>query len=41
MKLKRLPKNIHNLRVGNGFFFEYFINDLKILDKFITPKFKL
>lgn len=38
MKLKRLPKNIHNLRVGNGFFFEYFINDLKILDKFITPK---
>ena len=38
MQLKKIPKDIHNLRVGYGFYFEYFFNDLKKLKKYLTPK---
>lgn len=32
MVIKNIPKDFENLRVGNGFFFEYFIKNLNQLD---------
>ena len=38
MILNKIPKDVHDLRVGFGFFFEYFIKDLKQITNNINSK---
>lgn len=36
--LKKIPKDIHNFRVGYGYYFEYFLKDIEQIDKYLTSK---
>ena len=38
--LNKVPKDISSLRVGLGFFFEFFINNLRNISKNVNPKFQ-
>lgn len=37
-KLKSIPKDIYNFRVGYGYYFEYFLRDFDKIKRFISPK---
>jgi len=37
-KLKSIPSDIYNLRVGYGYYFEYFLKNIFEIKKYISPK---
>ena len=37
-KLKSIPHDIYNLRVGYGYYFEYFLREFSEIKRYITPK---
>ena len=40
IEIKKIPKDITSLRVGFGFFFEHFTNDLKDIARSVSSKFQ-
>ena len=36
--LKKIPKDIHNFRVGYGYYFEYFLQDINEINKYLSSK---